>query len=203
MGLFFVCLYVACEIIANVTAGRPVSLFGIVVPSAVFIYTLTFTLVDVIHEIYGKDGSRKVIMGAFFANILLAVYSFLVIRLPAPAFFSDAQSYETVFGATPRIVLASLIAYLVSSLVDVEIYHLWKKRIQKAKWSRVLVSNSVSTFVDSCAFITIAFAGVMPILPLIIGQYIVKMAITLISLPLIYTTGFRGSIARYARQNGR
>lgn len=203
MGLVFVCLYVACEIIANVTAGRPVSLFGIVVPSAVFIYTLTFTLVDVIHEIYGKDGSRKVILGAFFANILLAVYSYLVIHLPAPAFFADSQSYETVFGSTPRIVLASLTAYLVSSLADVEIYHLWKKRIQKAKWSRVLVSNSVSTLIDSCVFITIAFAGIMPVLPLIVGQYIVKMAITFISLPLIYTTGFRGSIARYARQNGR
>jgi hypothetical protein len=199
MGLVFVCLYVACEIIANVTAGRPVLLFGIIVPSAVFIYTLTFTLVDVIHEIYGKEGSRKVVLGAFFANILLAVYAYLVVHLPAPAFFTD-ESYETVFGATPRIVFASLTAYLISSMVDVEIYHLWKKRIQKAKWSRVLVSNSVSTLVDSCVFITIAFAGVMPILPLIIGQYIVKMAITFISLPLIYTTGFRGSIARYAGQ---
>lgn len=199
MGLVFVCLYVACEIIANITAGRPVSLFGIVVPSAVFIYTLTFTLVDVIHEIYGKEGSRKVILGAFFANILLAIYAYLVIRLPAPAFFVDAKSYETVFGATPRIVFASLAAYLISSMVDVEIYHLWKKRIQKAKWSRVLVSNSVSTLVDSCVFIVIAFAGVMPVLPLIIGQYVVKMVITILSLPLIYTTGFRGTMARYAK----
>ena len=199
MGLVFVCLYVACEIIANVTAGRPVSLFGIVVPSAVFIYTLTFTLVDVIHEIYGREGSRKVILGAFFANILLAVYTYLVIHLPTPVFFMDAKSYEIVFGTTPRIVFASLIAYLISSMVDVEIYHLWKKRIQKAKWSRVLASNSVSTLVDSCIFITIAFAGVMPVLPLIIGQYIIKMAITALSLPLIYTTGFKGSIARYAK----
>jgi hypothetical protein len=200
MGLVFVCLYVACEIIANVTAGRPVTFFGIVVPSAVFIYALTFTLVDVIHEIYGREGSRKVILGAFFANILLVMYAYLVIHLPAPAFFMDAKSYETVFGATPRIVFASLTAYLISSMVDVEVYHLWKNRIKKAKWSRVLVSNSVSTLVDSCVFITIAFVGVMPILPLIVGQYIVKMAITVLSLPLIYTTGFKGSIARYARQ---
>lgn len=199
MGLIFVCLYVACEIIANVTAGRPVSIFGIVVPSAVFIYTLTFTLVDVIHEIYGKEGSRKVILGAFFANILLAVYTYLVIHLPAPGFFTDAKSYETVFGTTPRIVFASLTAYLISSMVDVEIYHLWKKRVRKAKWSRVLASNSVSTLVDSFVFITIAFAGVMPILPLIAGQYIVKMVITVLSLPLIYTTDLSGSIARYAK----
>jgi len=200
VGLVFVCLYVACEIIANITAGRPVSIIGIVVPSAVFIYTLTFTLIDVIHEIYGKEGSRKVVIGAFFANILLAIYTYLVIHLPTPVFFADAKSYETVFGTTPRIVFASLTAYLISSIVDVEIYHLWKKHVRKAKWSRVLASNSISTLVDSCVFITIAFAGVMPILPLIAGQYIVKMVITVLSLPLIYTTGLRGSIARFARQ---
>lgn len=200
MGLMVVGLYVACEIIANVTAGRPVSLFGIVVPSGVFIYTLTFTLVDLIHEIYGKEGTRKVVYGAFIANIILALYVGLIIRLLAPSFFSDTKAYETVFGATPRIVLASLVAYLVSSLVDVEVYHFWKARVEKAKWSRVLVSNGISTFVDSCVFIVIAFYGAMPVVPLIIGQYVVKMGITLCSLPLIYTTGFRGSVARYARQ---
>lgn len=193
MGLIFVGLYIACEIIANVTAGRPVQLFGIVVPSAVFIYTVTFTLVDVIHEIYGKDGARKVVYGAFLANILLAVYAYLIIHLPAPSFFTEGKAYETVFGATPRIVFASLTAYLISSLVDVEVYHAWKLYIKRFRWSRVLVSNGVSTFVDSCIFITLAFYGVMPVLPLIIGQYVVKMGITLFSLPLIYTTSYKGS----------
>jgi hypothetical protein len=196
MGLIFVALYVACEIIANVTAGRPISIFGIVVPSAVFIYTVTFTLVDVLHEIYGREGTRKVIYGAFLANMLLAFYAYLIIHLPAPSFFTETRAYETVFGSTPRIVLASLTAYLVSSLIDVEVYHLWKKRIEKAKWSRVLASNSVSTFVDSCIFIGIAFMGVMPVIPLILGQYVVKMAITLVSLPLIYTASFRGLILK-------
>ncbi|OPX95230.1 MAG: hypothetical protein A4E62_00967 [Syntrophorhabdus sp. PtaU1.Bin002] len=202
MGLIFVGLYVACEVIANVTAGKPVLLFGIVVPSAVFIYTITFTLVDVIHEIYGKKGTRKVVYGAFLANILLAVYTYLVIHLPAPPFFTEGKAYETVFRSTPRIVTASLVAYLVSSLVDVEVYHLWKSHIQQAKWSRVLISNSISTFVDSCIFIAIAFMGVMPVIPLIVGQYTVKMGITILSLPLIYTTGLKGSIAKYAQGNG-
>ncbi len=200
MGLIVVGLYVACEIIANVTAGRPASFFGLVVPSAVFIYTLTFTLLDIIHEIYGREGTRKVVYGAFIANIILALYTALIIRLPSPPFFSDAKAYETVFGATPRIVAASLTAYLVSSLVDVEIYHFWKVRVKKAKWSRVLVSNTISTFVDSCVFVVIAFYGSMPVIPLLIGQYLVKMGITVLSLPLIYTSGLRGSVARYARE---
>jgi uncharacterized integral membrane protein (TIGR00697 family) len=139
-----------------------------------------------------------VVYGAFLANIILAVYSYLVIHLPAPSFFTERKAYEIVFGSTPRIVAASLIAYLVSSLVDIEVYHLWKSRVQRAKWSRVLVSNSISTFVDSCAFITIAFMGVMPVIPLIVGQYTVKMGITILSLPLIYATGLKGSIAKHA-----
>ncbi len=197
MGLVVVGLYVACEIIANITAGRPVQFFGIVVPSAVFIYTLTFTLIDIIHEIYGKDDSRKVIYGAFLANILLVVYSYFVINMPAPSFFKDEQAYATVFGSTPRIVFASLTAYLLSSLVDVEVYHIWKIFMKKRKWSRVLVSNGISTFVDSCVFILLAFYGVMPVAPLIIGQYIVKMAITVLSLPLIYTSKYGVKLMRH------
>lgn len=187
MGIIVVCLYVACEIIANVTAGKPVRLFSLVVPSAVFIYTVTFTLIDLLHELYGREGARRVVVGAFLANGLLASYSMLVLMMPSPPFFSEQRAFEVVFGQTPRIVLASLSAYLVSSLLDVEVYHIWRRHMRLKRWSSVLVSNGVSTLVDSVVFITIAFVGLMPLFPLILGQYIVKMAITLCSIPLIYT----------------
>jgi uncharacterized integral membrane protein (TIGR00697 family) len=188
MGIVVVCLYVACEIIANVTAGKPVRVFSLVVPSAVFIYTLTFTLIDLLHEIYGRDGARKVIIGAFLGNALLACYSVLVVKLPPAPFFSEGRAYEIVFGQTPRIVFASLTAYLVSSLLDVEVYHLWRRRVKAQRWSRVIVSNGVSTFVDSVVFISIAFLGLMPVSALILGQYVVKMAVSLVTVPLIYAT---------------
>ncbi len=198
MGLILVGLYVACEIIANVTAGRPVQLGGLVVPSAVFIYALTFTLVDLIHEVYGRSGTRMVVYAVFMANILLALYSYLIIHLPVPAFFSEGHAYEVVFGSTPRIVFASLTAYLVSSLADVEVYHLWRNRVQRWKWSRVLVSNVISTFIDSVVFISLAFYGTLPVIPLVKGQYLIKMTITIISLPLIYIPSLRRTVIRAA-----
>jgi uncharacterized PurR-regulated membrane protein YhhQ (DUF165 family) len=70
--------------------------------------------------------------------------------------------------------------------VDTEIFAWWRARVAGPRWVRVLASNAVSTLVDSVLFIGIAFAGVLPVLPLIQGQYVVKMAITLLSLPLIY-----------------
>ena len=65
-------------------------------------------------------------------------------------------------------------------------FALWRIHVRGPKWARVLASNTISTGVDSVVFITLAFYGVMPFWALIKGQYVVKMAITFVSLPLIY-----------------
>jgi uncharacterized integral membrane protein (TIGR00697 family) len=179
-------LYIACELIANVTASKPVQLGGIVVPAAIFIYTLTFTLIDLINESLGKAGARKVILAAFIANLLLAAYAQFAVLLPPAPFYSGQEAFAGVLGSTPRIVFASLTAYLVSALIDAEMFALWRIHVRGPKWARVLASNTISTGVDSVVFITLAFYGVMPVWTLIKGQYVVKMAITFLSLPLIY-----------------
>lgn len=183
-----VVLYVACELIANIMANKPVSVFGATAPGGVFIYALTFTLIDLINERLGKEGARQVVYAAFAANVLFALYATLLIVLPSPPFFTGQAAFETVVGSTPRIVVASLAAYLLSSLIDVEVFAFWKRRVGRMRWARVLVSNSVSTAVDSAAFVVLAFAGTLPLLSLIIGQYLIKMAITVASIPLIYLT---------------
>jgi uncharacterized integral membrane protein (TIGR00697 family) len=186
METILIGLYIACELIANVTASKPVQLGGIVVPAAIFIYALTFTLIDLINESLGKQGAQKVILAAFIANLLLAAYAQLAVALPPAPFYSGQEAFAGVLGSTPRIVFASLTAYLLSSLIDAEIFTFWRARIKGLKWTRVLVSNAISTWVDSVVFITFAFYGTLPIWILIKGQYMIKMAITLLSLPLIY-----------------
>jgi len=186
MTTLVISLYIACNIIANVTASKPVMVGGILVPAAVFIYTLTFTLIDLINERLGKEGARQVVYAGFVANLLLAGYSWLAVALPPAPFYQGQEAFAGVLGSTPRIVFASLTAYLVSSLVDVHFFAWWRERIGRGKWMRVLTSNAVSTLVDSIVFISIAFWGVMPVLPLIQGQYIIKMAVTVVSIPLIY-----------------
>jgi uncharacterized integral membrane protein (TIGR00697 family) len=186
MRTILIGLYIACELIANVTASKPVQLGGIVVPAAIFIYTLTFTLIDLINESLGKQGTRRVIVAAFIANLLLAAYSHLAVALPSPPFYSGQEAFARVLGSTPRIVIASLIAYLISAWMDAEVFAFWRAHVRGPKWTRVLVSNALSTWVDSVVFITLAFYGIMPVWILIKGQYLVKMAITIASLPLIY-----------------
>jgi len=203
MRTILIGLYIACELIANVTASKPVQLGGIVVPAAIFIYTLTFTLIDLINESFGKQGARKVIWAAFIANILLAAYAQLAVILPPAPFYSGQEAFAGVLGSTSRIVFASLTAYLISSLIDAEVFSFWRARVQGLKWTRVLVSNAISTWVDSVVFITLAFYGSMPIWALIKGQYVIKMAITIGSLPMIYLVKSRREKSRWQMAESR
>jgi len=67
--------------------------------------------------------------------------------------YTHQTAFVLVLGSTPRIVVASLIAYVVSSLIDIEIFSWWKEKVGRHKWARVLASNAVSTFVDSIVFV--------------------------------------------------
>src|SRR5512139_1662362 len=136
MRTILIGLYIACELIANVTASKPIQLGGIVVPAAIFIYTLTFTLIDLINETLGKQGARKVIFASLIANLLLAGYTQLAVVLPPAPFYQGQEAFSTVLGSTPRIVFASLMAYLISSLIDAEIFAFWKTRMYGPKWVR-------------------------------------------------------------------
>ena len=122
----------------------------------------------------------------FRSNLLLAAYIQLAVVLPPASFYSGQEAFASVLGNTPRIVFASLFAYLISSLIDAEVFAFWRAHVRGPKWARVLVSNALSTWIDSVVFIGLAFYGLMPIWGLIKGQYVVKMAITIGSLPLIY-----------------
>jgi len=198
MGIILVALYVACELIANVTASKPIQIVGIVAPAAIFVYALTFTLIDLINETLGKQGARKVIFASFLANLLLAVYAQFAVLLPPASFYQGQEAFSAILGSTPRIVLASLIAFLLSSLTDAEIFAFWKSHVRGPKWARVLISNTVSTGIDSIAFISLAFYGLMPLWTLITGQYLLKMAITVLSLPLIYLVKGREKTGKQA-----
>jgi len=112
MALYLtIALYVTCDLIANITAFKPLAIGDIVVPGGVFIYALTFTLIDLINEQLGRKGARKVVFSAFAANALLALYSAFIITVPSPEFFyrtggnyHGARQYSTDRWGKPRCV---------------------------------------------------------------------------------------------------
>jgi len=178
--------YLLCQIIADVTASKMVDLFGIYVPAAVFIYALTFTLRDVVHKQLGKQQAVFMVLTAGVVNVLMATYFMLTVALKPAPFWGNQEAYNLILGVVPRVVGASILAEMISELIDTEIYHRIK---HLAPWKRVLGSNAVSLPIDSLIFVSVAFAGTMPLSALIavmLGQILLKAVITVISIPLIY-----------------
>ncbi len=205
-------LYIACQLIADVAATRFVELGGVVMPAGTFIFAITFTLRDVIHKRLGKEWARQVIIVAAFLNILLSGYLWAVSKLPAPVWFELSDSWTAVFAIVPAITIGSIVAELVSELVDTEVYHYYKTRFPNApQWSRVLTSNVVALPIDTIVFSLLAFTLLPPLFggvpigflaavtQVASGQIIYKAAVTVLSLPLIYTVSERPLMENHER----
>ncbi len=182
-------MYVCFQLVADVSASKIVQLGGLTIPAGTFVFALTFTWRDMLHKRLGKEWAQAAIWMAALANVFMALYFMLVIHLPGAAWIDNAV-FAAVLGVVPRVAIASIIAELVSELLDTEVYHVLIERIPaRHQWARVLVSNAVSLPVDSVIFVVIAFAGTMPLAALAsiaLGQIVFKALVTVVSLPLIY-----------------
>ena len=192
--------YVMAQAIADIGATKLIEIGGVVMPGGTFIFALTFTLRDMIHKRLGREWARMAIFTAAALNVLLAVYMLMLSRLPSPEFFALGDSWNAIFAIVPAITIGSIVAELASELTDTEVYHFWKTRFPAApQWSRVLVSNAVSLPIDSIVFTLLAFVLLPPVfgaeaMPfgaavtrIASGQILYKAAVTVLSLPLIYT----------------
>lgn len=187
MTIILVAGYLLCQIVADITAVKIVGpVFGQFVPAAVFIYAVTFTWRDLVHKQLGKSAAVTLVWTAGIVNVLMAGYFVFTSKLSPAPFWPNQVAYESILGIVPRIVVASILAEIVSELLDTEVYHLLCNRWQ---WLRVLSSNSLALVVDSVIFVTLAFYGTMPndaVFDIAKGQIVIKTVITLVSLPLIY-----------------
>lgn len=182
-------VFVVSLIMANVVASKIVDVFGFVVPAAVVAYGITFLCTDIIGEIWGKEEANKTVKLGFVMQILSLCLIILAIMLP-PAVFAveEGKSFNSILGQSGRMVVASLIAYLVAQFNDVYVFHKLKAACNgKAKWIRNNGSTILSQFFDTAIFITVAFYGVVPDLGwMVISQYVVKVVIALCDTPFFY-----------------
>ena len=194
-------IFCACLVAAAVLATKIVSIGVISVPAGVFAYCITFVCADVVSEIWGRRYANMVVLVGFIG----LGCAFLLIRLalwwPAAPFWHQEDAFRDTLGMTPRIIAASLAAYILSQFHDVWLYNLLKDRMRgRHLWLRNNVATILSQLIDSVVFIGIAFYGVMPVAPLIAGQWTVKAALALCDTPLVYAAVW--CIRRYTAVEG-
>lgn len=186
-------LMVACYLTSNIMAVKLVDINGITsFDAGTITFPLAYMLGDVLTEIWGFKTSKKVIYLTFICNIFLIFFTYLGLFLPSPEYTADIDSaYALIFSYTPRILLASLIAFIFGEISNAWVMEKIKK-ITKGKFLfvRTILSSAVGYAFDTTLFVIIAYVGNVPfsdIITMILMQYIIKMLIeTLCSTPLAY-----------------
>lgn len=185
--------YIGAQMLADIASLKIGVVAGLAVDMGTFIYPITFTLRDMAHKTIGKRGTQTLIWAAAGVNLFAVLYLWWVSSVPGDLSWGLTAEWGAVFNATllGRIVIASIIAEVVSELVDTEIYHWFVTRItHRHQWARVLVSNSVSVPIDNLIFAVGAFGGILPwevVWQIFAFNLVLKYGVTVVSMPLVYT----------------
>lgn len=202
LGVFFVGSLLIANIITfklfSVPLPGRLTLFGqesVILAAGILTYPVTFLVTDLISELYGKQRADAVVWSGFWVSL----YILVVLRLGGwvPAVGTDVRSageiqalYVAVFGQSSRAIIASMIAYLVAQLLDVRIFHFWKRFTGgRHLWLRNNGSTMVSQLLDSVLVVTILFWGQLAgetIVQIIIASYVFKVIFAALDTPLFY-----------------
>ena len=190
IAIIVVAAYIGAQMLADIASLKIGVVAGLAVDMGTFIYPITFTLRDVVHKVLGKRNAQVLIIMAGVINLFMAAYLMWAASVPGDPQWGLAAEFSRILAPVWRIVIASIAAELVSELLDTEVYHWFVTRItHRFQWLRVLISNSVSVPVDNVIFAVGAFGWVLPwdvVWQIFLINLIVKYAVTLVSLPLIY-----------------
>jgi uncharacterized integral membrane protein (TIGR00697 family) len=192
-SLFFLisaAMFISCLIAANITAVKLVNVSGLVLPAGIVIFPISYIFGDILTEVYGYRQARRVIWLGFFCNLLVVLAIWVGQLLPPASFWNGQAAYERILGYTPRLLVASFIAYLVGEFANSYVMAKMKIATQgRWLWTRTIGSTLIGEGLDSLVFMTIAFVGEisMAVLALaIVTQWLAKSVYEAVATPLTY-----------------
>jgi hypothetical protein len=192
-------IFVTTLIVSNIIAVKLVQLGSLILPAAVILFPVAYIFGDILTEVYGYARARQAIWIGFFCNLLAVIAFWVAGLLPAAPFWTAGifeapdtaqQAYQAILGFTPRLLLASFIAYLIGEFLNS--FVLAKLKVRTAGrflWLRTIASTLVGQAADSAVFLTIAFWGILPLAGLqqaILSQWLFKVAYETLATPLTY-----------------
>lgn len=185
-----VAIFVTCLITANIAAVKLIDILGFIVPAGIVIFPISYIVGDILTEVYGYHQARRVIWLGFFCN-LLAVFAIVAGQLlPAASFWDGQEAYERILGFTPRLLIASLVAYLVGEFANSYVLSRMKVVTNgRFLWMRTITSTLVGQGLDSLIFIVVAFVGTTPtdaLMTAVISQWLFKTVYEALATPVTY-----------------
>lgn len=163
---YYVCsiLFVTCLLLSNIAAVKLIGIGPVTLSAAVVLFPITYIVNDLLAEVYGYAKARATIWMGFAMNLLMVAFFELTIVLPAPSYFAHQDAYSVILGNTPRVLVASLIAYLIGSTLNAKVMVALKRKegASRGLFKRCILSTLIGESLDSIVFVTLAFIGTMP-----------------------------------------
>lgn len=195
LGLNWLIALIAVEaVIMNIFVLKMMNVFSLEITGGNVMYASIFLGTDIICEHYGKRKARQAVWIGFFGAIFFIIMSQFTLWY-TPSVLENGvslhQALATIFETTPRIVLASMGAYLFSQNLDIYIYSAIKKATNgRFLWLRNNGSTLISQFFDSIFFTLVGLYGIVAneenVLQIILFTYLIKVIIALLDTPFIY-----------------
>lgn len=186
-------LFATVLLVSNVASTKLVVLGPFTFDGGTLLFPLAYIFGDLLTEVYGYRKSRRVIWIGFFALLLATLTFQAVAALPAPEDPESgrfAEAFGLLLGLTPRIVLGSLLAYLVGEFANAYVLARLKVRTEgRHFWLRALASTLVGQGLDTALFLLVAFYGIFPgevLLLVFLSNYAFKVGVEALLLPLTY-----------------
>ena len=185
----YVCVVLCANLIgpAKVSTVHLPGIGSVSFLAGVLFFPISYLFGDILTEVYGYARDRRVVWAGFGALVFAAVMAAVIVHLPPR---DRTSAVETVFGNTPRIIAASIIAFWCGSFVNSYVLakmKLWTRG--RWLWTRTIGSTLCGELVDSALFYTIAFAGLWStdkLLPIMFTQYVLKSLWEIFATPLTY-----------------
>lgn len=156
-------LFTATLLISNVLNCKVIRVGPLPFTGGLIMFPLAALFGDVLTEVYGYAESRKVIWTGLGSLVLFVIMIEICGALPADSLWTHQGAYDVILGAVPRIVAASLTAYLVGEFSNSYVLAKCKIRTHGSfMFLRFVLSTMVGQFIDSATFVTVAFSGRMP-----------------------------------------
>jgi queuosine precursor transporter len=196
-GVFIASLIAGNLIFQKFFIWSPFNLYTFNLSVGILPYPVTFLITDIISEIYGRKKANQVVLAGLFSSIFVLAVVYTANSLPAlPWSPVDDQTFSRVFGLTIVAVGSSMMAYLIAQLIDIRVFHFWK-RLTKGKhlWLRNNGSTIVSQLVDTSTVLSLlCLGGAIPwtLFPeLLLNGFLFKVLIALLDTPIFYLcTGY-------------
>ena len=186
----FAIFYGGMVCIAGVLGNKQVALGPLAVEAGIFAFLLLVVTSSSVAELHGRQVANRLVLTGFIPLLMSLALTELVLAVPASPSMDPARlsAFETMMRGTPRIWLGGILAYGLSTLLNVTIFSRLKgSEGSKLLWLRSAVASVLSQILDTLIFVTVAFYGVFPIRELLLGQMLAKVVLSVILVPpLIY-----------------